>query len=82
MGMYMMANGAMIKQMVKVHIITSMALVMKAFGKMICSMDTEKKRGLTDQFMQVYINKERNMDMENTNGMMDPNTTASGSKTK
>jgi len=76
----MRANGAMIKQMVKVHIIMSMVLGMKAFGKMIFSMDKEKKLGLMDPFIKVNISKERNTDTESTNGMMDLNTKVIGSK--
>ncbi len=78
----MTVNGAMIKQMVKVLIIMLMVLDMKAFGKMIFSMATEKKHGPMAPFIKETTNKGRNLDMVDMSGMTDQNTKVTGLKTK
>jgi hypothetical protein len=55
---------------------------MKVTGKMIFSMDKEKKHGLMDQSMKDNISKERNMDLELMPGMMVLSMKVNGMKIK
>ena len=55
---------------------------MKDIGKMISNMEKDKKLGQMDQSIKVNISKEKNMDMENTNGTTDLNIMVTGMKTK
>ena len=64
--------------MVKEYTYILMVLGMKASGRMICSMDKVLKLGLMAQNMKGSTNKERNTDLENTNGMTDPDMKESG----
>jgi hypothetical protein len=62
-------NGAMIKLMDKVSTYTLMVQNMKVNGKKINKTDKERKHGQTALVTKENINKERSLDMENSNGL-------------
>jgi hypothetical protein len=63
--------GLMTRLMVLEYTFMLMERDTKAIGKMICSMEEEKKLGQTDLFMKVTICKEKSTALVSIAGMMD-----------
>ena len=85
-GMYMetntKGNGRETKPTDKENILIVTVLHMKECGKMIYSMVKEKNIGTIILSTPVAIQKEKNMELDATHGMMDPNIQETGKKTK
>ena len=64
MGMFMMENGKMIRQMEREYIYMLMGLNTKEIGRMINSMVGEWKTGQIMQNMMENIEKEKSMEEE------------------
>ena len=64
MGMFMMENGKMIRQMEREYIYMLMGLNTKETGRMISNMEGELKTGQIMQNMMENIEKEKSMEEE------------------
>src|SRR5688572_11019968 len=74
MVMFILENGKMIRLMVRVCTFIKMALNMRESGRMISSMDMERRFGQMVQPLKEITLKERSKDRGISNGLMEVHT--------
>lgn len=79
MEMYTRDIGNKIRLMGTEYFHQQMALLMKELGRIISSMEEDKRNGKMVHSIKEVINKERRKDMVYSNGQMAPNLKVSGS---